>query len=63
MAVKIGETTVSDNVDIVNTQQDVPELPLTGAAGQAMLIAAAIAAVAIAAGLVLVNRRRQDLDA
>lgn len=63
VAVKIGETTVSDNVDIVNTQQDVPELPLTGAAGQAMLIAAAIAAVAIAAGLVLVNRRRQDLDA
>lgn len=63
VTVKIGETTVSDNVDIVNTQQGVPELPLTGAAGQVMLIAAGVAAVAVAAGLVLMNRRRQNQDA
>ncbi|PRI12528.1 hypothetical protein B4915_00815 [Leucobacter massiliensis] len=63
VTVKIGETTVSDNVEIVNTQQDVPELPLTGAAGQVMLIAGGVAAVAVAAGLVMMNRRRQRLDA
>lgn len=62
VTVKIGETTVSDNVDIVNTQQDVPELPLTGAAGQVLLIAGGAAAVAVAVGLVLMNRRRQSLD-
>lgn len=62
VVVKIGQTTVSDNVEILNTQQDVPELPLTGAAGQVMLIAAGAAAVAVAAGLVLMNRRRQSAD-
>lgn len=58
VTVKIGETMVSDNVEIVNTQQGVPELPLTGAAGQVLLIAGGIAAIAIAAGLILLNRRR-----
>ncbi|MGO3834282.1 MAG: SpaH/EbpB family LPXTG-anchored major pilin [Microbacteriaceae bacterium] len=62
VTVKVGETTVSDNVEIVNTQQDVPELPLTGAAGQILLIIGGIAAVAIAMGLVLVNRRRQSAE-
>lgn len=59
VTVKIGETTVSDNVEIVNTQQEVPELPLTGANGQLLLLAGGAAALAIAVGLVLMNRRRQ----
>ncbi|MGO3147780.1 MAG: SpaH/EbpB family LPXTG-anchored major pilin [Leucobacter sp.] len=63
VAVKIGQTTVSDNVEILNTQQDVPELPLTGAAGQTILIAGGVAAIAVAVGLVLMNRRRQSTDA
>ena len=58
VAVKIGQTTLSDNIEITNTQQDVPELPLTGAAGQVLLIAGGAAAVAVAFGLVLLNRRR-----
>ena len=62
VTVKIGETTVSDNVEIVNTQQDVPELPLTGAAGQMLLLAGGAAALAVAVGLVMMNRRRQTAD-
>lgn len=46
------------DVEIENTQQNVPELPLTGAAGQVLMIAGGVAAVAVAAGLVLLNRRR-----
>ncbi|MBC9927726.1 MULTISPECIES: SpaH/EbpB family LPXTG-anchored major pilin [unclassified Leucobacter] len=58
--VKTGVTTIASNFNpvITNTQQDVPELPLTGAAGQVLLVAAGIAGVAIAGGLMLVNRRR-----
>lgn len=58
VAVKIGKTTVADNVEITNTQSEVPELPLTGAAGQTVLIAAGVGAVAVAAGLMVWNRRR-----
>ena len=58
VTVKIGQTTISDNVQITNSQQEVPELPLTGAAGQILLIAGGAAAVAVAVGLVFMNRRR-----
>lgn len=58
VTVKVGKTTTSDNVEIVNTQQEVPELPLTGGSGQFLIIAGGVAAVAVAAGLVLMNRRR-----
>ncbi|MBC9935789.1 MULTISPECIES: SpaH/EbpB family LPXTG-anchored major pilin [unclassified Leucobacter] len=59
VTVKIDATTIADNVQISNTQQEVPELPLTGAAGQVLLIAGGAAAVAVAMGLVLMNRRRE----
>lgn len=59
VAVKIGQTTIADNVEIVNTQQEVPELPLTGAAGQIMLISIGSAAVLFAVVLIMVNRRRE----
>jgi len=58
VAVLIGNTT-SDNIDIENTQQGVPPLPITGAAGQVLLIAGGTAALAAAVGLVLMRRRRQ----
>lgn len=58
VAVLIGQTTTADNGEIVNTQQEVPELPLTGAAGQLIMILGGLAALAIATGLVLLNRRR-----
>ena len=57
VAVHIGQLT-PDNSEIFNTQQEVPELPLTGAAGQVLMIAGGAAAVAVAMGLVLMNRRR-----
>ncbi|MFJ6419051.1 SpaH/EbpB family LPXTG-anchored major pilin [Paeniglutamicibacter sp. NPDC091659] len=62
VAVKIGQTTVSDNVEIVNTQQEVPELPLTGAAGQIMLVSIGSAAVLFAVVLIMVNRRRSTVQ-
>ncbi|MGO3147778.1 MAG: SpaH/EbpB family LPXTG-anchored major pilin [Leucobacter sp.] len=58
VAVQIGQTTTADNIDIVNTQQDIPELPLTGAAGQITLVLGGLGAFAVVAGLVLLNRRR-----
>ncbi len=62
VAVLIGETTV-DDVEIVNTQQSVPALPLTGGAGQALLILAGMGAIAVAVGIVIVRRRRMGVHA
>lgn len=59
VTVQIGATTTADNADIVNTQQGVPGLPLTGANGQILLITAGIGAGVIALGLVLMKRRRE----
>ncbi|WP_198147926.1 SpaH/EbpB family LPXTG-anchored major pilin [Microbacterium sp. XT11] len=59
VAVKVGATVPGDNVDIVNTQQNVPPLPMTGAAGQVILITAGIGALVIAVGLVMVKHRRR----
>ena len=58
--VQAGVTTIANNFNpaITNTQQEVPELPLTGAAGQVLLITVGIAGVAIAGGLMMLNRRR-----
>lgn len=58
VTILIGATT-TDNVEISNTQQGVPELPLTGAAGQILLITGGLATVAVAVGLVMVRRRRE----
>lgn len=60
VTVKIGETAVVENGPIINTQQEVPELPLTGAAGQVLLIAGGAGALAVVVGLVLMNRRRES---
>jgi len=57
VAVLIGDTT-TDDIEIENVQQEVPELPLTGAAGQVLLMSAGAAALAIAIGLVLMRRRQ-----
>lgn len=55
-----GETaelsTVTSN--ITNQQQSVPELPLTGANGQLLMIVAGIALLLVATGLVVLKRRR-----
>lgn len=48
---------------IKNTQQLVPGLPLTGAAGQVLMVAGGLALVAVAAGSVMVARRRQNSEA
>lgn len=61
VAVKIGQTTISDNVEILNTQQEVPQLPLTGAAGQVLLIAIGSGAILLAVILLVVNRRRSTV--
>lgn len=63
IAVNIGENAVDMYKPILNTQQEVPELPLTGAAGQMIMTLVAVAAAAIVTGLVLVNRRRQNATA
>lgn len=59
IAVNIGQNAAHGYGPIVNAQQEVPELPLTGANGQLLLILTAVAAGTIVTGLVLVNRRRQ----
>ncbi|CAH0240841.1 Fimbrial subunit type 1 [Microbacterium oxydans] len=59
VAVQVGATTTSDNVEIVNTQQEVPPLPLTGANGQLILITAGAGALIVAVGLLLMKHRRR----
>ena len=63
ITVNIGATAVSANADIVNTQQGVPGLPLTGANGQIILITAGVGLGVIALGLVLMKRRREAATA
>ncbi|WP_449279551.1 SpaH/EbpB family LPXTG-anchored major pilin [Leucobacter sp. GX0328] len=59
VTVKTGQTTpTAFDVDVPNTKQDVPELPLTGAAGQTLMVLGGAALIAIATGLVLARRRR-----
>lgn len=62
--VEAGQTVVADalNVDILNTQQGVPELPFTGANGQLLLMIAGGGAAAITVGLMVLNRRRARLS-
>ncbi|MBL3699630.1 SpaH/EbpB family LPXTG-anchored major pilin [Leucobacter luti] len=58
VTVKIGETALAENAQITNTQIGVPELPLTGGAGQMLLILGGVGAAAVAVGLTVLNRRR-----
>ncbi|MGP6170813.1 SpaH/EbpB family LPXTG-anchored major pilin [Microbacterium sp. A204] len=60
VAVQIGETTAADNLEIQNTQQGVPSLPLTGGSGTAILIGLGVGGVGVALGLVLMKKRRRD---
>lgn len=60
VTVVAGETSALSTVttNITNQQQSVPELPLTGANGQLLMILGGIALLLVAAGLVLLKRRR-----
>lgn len=58
ITVQVGATTTEDHPEILNTQQEVPELPLTGAAGKVLLALGGIAAGLLMFGLMLINRRR-----
>ena len=59
VAVKIGANEVGIyDATIVNSQQDVPELPLTGANGQILMVIGGTAVLLVAGGMVIVSRRR-----
>lgn len=59
VAVKTGSTAVNVyDASITNQQQDVPELPLTGANGQILMVIGGTAVLLLAGGLVIVSRRR-----
>lgn len=53
-----GVTDASNTTKIPNTKQSVPELPMTGAAGQILLFAGGASMLLFAAGGYLLNRRR-----
>ncbi|MBW3067975.1 MULTISPECIES: SpaH/EbpB family LPXTG-anchored major pilin [unclassified Actinomyces] len=55
-------TTTADNITIDNTKQNVPNLPLTGANGQLLMMLIGAALVLLAAGSVLVARNRQRIQ-
>ncbi|SPT52928.1 Fimbrial subunit type 1 precursor [Actinomyces bovis] len=49
-------------MDVKNTKSNVPQLPLTGASGQVLMMAGGAALVLLAGGTVAVARRRQAED-
>lgn len=55
------EQTADTAFKIENTKSTVPELPLTGANGQIILMAVGAALLAISLGLVVVRRRRESV--
>lgn len=60
VTVVAGETAELSTVDraITNQQQDVPQLPLTGANGQLLMVIGGLALLLVAAGLMVLKRRR-----
>jgi fimbrial isopeptide formation D2 family protein/LPXTG-motif cell wall-anchored protein len=58
VAVKTGASTTYD-VDVENTKQSVPTLPLTGAAGQIMMLGGGAIVLAVGLLLIVARRRRQ----
>lgn len=59
-AVTVAAGTASGNsISIANTRTDLPDLPLTGAAGQMLLIGGGAVLLVLAVGSVLVIRRKQ----
>lgn len=59
VGIKTGETTTADNGAIENSQQNVPNLPLTGGSGTGLLVGLGVAGVSIAGGLAMLKRRRE----
>ncbi|MBL3685948.1 isopeptide-forming domain-containing fimbrial protein [Leucobacter zeae] len=57
VTVKTGVSSTFD-IDVENTKQSVPELPLTGAAGQSIMLIGGGAILAIGIALVVMRRRR-----
>ncbi|WRS30285.1 SpaH/EbpB family LPXTG-anchored major pilin [Actinomycetaceae bacterium MB13-C1-2] len=57
-----GTATMLD-IDITNTQKDGPDLPLTGANGTLLMTIGGLGLGAIAVGVYLVTRRRQETEA
>jgi len=53
-----GITTAAYDVQIINTRQAVPTLPLTGGAGQMLAIIGGFSALGLAVTLIVVRRRR-----
>lgn len=59
ITVKIGETAEGTyDLEIENFQQDVPDIPLTGASGQVLMVIGGVALLLLATGIVIVTRRR-----
>lgn len=59
VAVRTGSTASgSYDLTVENVQQDVPNLPLTGAAGQVLMVAGGVALVLVAGGIAVMSRRR-----
>lgn len=59
IAVKTGATaTTGYDVTVTNFQKDVPDLPLTGANGQLLMVVGGTAVLLVAGGLIIVSRRR-----
>lgn len=61
VSVMSGETAQVD-VTIMNTKQGGPELPLTGAAGQLLMVAGGGAVLLVGAGLMVASRRRHKVE-
>lgn len=53
-------TTANVNIDIENKQTEVPPLPLTGANGQLIMTIGGIALIGVAAGSILIARRKKS---
>ncbi|WP_216388503.1 SpaH/EbpB family LPXTG-anchored major pilin [Arcanobacterium phocae] len=60
ITVKAGAHQPNEGVAVVNTIQQGPNLPMTGAAGTVLLTLAGVAVFAIATGLAFVNKRRKN---
>lgn len=58
VAVAVGATSAAYDVQIENTKQNVPDLPLTGGAGQALLMIGGLGLIGLAVSLIMARRRK-----
>lgn len=67
VTLKIGKIDINDatklGANVVNTKSNMPNLPLTGAAGKLIMTLAGAALLAIAGGLVMTNRAKRIKNA